>query len=77
MVQILFYGTDLDGRQFDPIPDLTQSFGGRERIIKLKRFINRLRHKKANVKLVSTSWAPVTEKQWKEYLINVIGIHIN
>ena len=27
--------------------------------------------KGANVKIVSTSWAPITEEQWKQYLINV------
>ena len=71
MVKTLFYGTDLDGTRFHPIADLTQSFGGRERIITIKRFIDRLRYKGANVKIVSTSWAPVTEKQWQTYLINV------
>ena len=71
MVKTLFYGTDLDGRLFDPIADLLKSFGGPERIINIKRFLDRLRYKNANIKLVSTSWAPVTEKQWQEYLINV------
>ena len=33
--------------------------------------MDRLRSRKASVKIVSTSWAPVTEEQWKEYLVNV------
>ena len=70
-MKTLFYGADLEGRQFDPIADLVKSFGGRERIIKIKQFIDRLRYKGASVKIISTSWAPVTEKQWQTYLINV------
>ena len=52
---------------------MTESFGGHERITRIKGFIDRLRSRNALVKIVSTSWAPVTEEQWKEYLINVTG----
>ena len=67
-------GTDLEGHSFDPIANLTESFGGPERINRIKSFIGRLRSRNANVKMVSTSWAPVSEEQWKEYLINVTSI---
>jgi len=71
LVKTLYYGTNLDGTPFDPVANLTESFGGRERVIRIKGFIDRLRYKGGNVKIVSTSWAPVTEEQWQEYLINV------
>ena len=71
MVKTLYYGTNLDGTPFDPVANLTESFGGRDRVIRIKGFIDRLRYKSGNVKIVSTSWAPVTEEQWQEYLINV------
>ena len=70
-MKTLYYGTDLNGNPFNPIEDLTESFGGTERVLRIKGFIDRLRYKGGNVKLVSTSWAPVTEEQWREYLVNV------
>jgi len=71
LVTALYSGKALDGTSFDPVAKLTESFGGNERITRIKGFIDRLRSRNALVKIVSTSWAPVTEDQWKEYLINV------
>ena len=67
----LYYGKDLDGTPFDPIVNLTKSFGGPLRAARIKGFLHRLRSKGGNIKIVSTSWAPVTEEQWKAYLINI------
>lgn len=69
----MYYGTDLDGTPFDPVTNLTQSFGGTERVIRVKGFLDRLRSKNGKLQIVSTSWAPVTDEQWQEYLINVTG----
>ena len=71
LVNTLYYGNSLDGTPFNPISNLTHSFGGQERLKRIKKFIERLRSKGGNVKIVSTSWGPVTDKQWKKYLINV------
>ena len=71
LVAALYSGITLDGTSYDPVTKLTESFGGKERITRIKGFIDRLRSRNAVVKIVSTSWAPVTEEQWKEYLINV------
>merc|ERR1711894_48997 len=73
LVNTLYEGTDLNGLPFDPVANLTHSFGGSERVTRIKGFLNRLRSKNGNIKIVSTSWAPVSEEQWKEYLINVTG----
>ena len=64
-------GFAIDGRPLDPIQNLTTSFGGEERIKRIRRFLDRLRLHRASVKIISTSWFPVTEIQWKEYLINI------
>lgn len=71
LVTTLYSGTTLNGTAFDPITDLTKSFGGPTRLQRIKSFIDRLRSRNGNVKIVSTSWAPVTEEQWLAYLLNV------
>ena len=37
----------------------------------IKFFLNNLRSKNVTVKIVSTSWYPITEHQWQEYLFYV------
>ena len=70
MIKTLYYGTDLDGTPFH-LANLTRSFGGRARYERIKGFIDRVRYKNGNIKIVSTSWAPITDEQWQKYLINV------
>ena len=67
----MYAGKSLDNAVLDPIANLTESFGGRRRLKRIKNFIERLRSRNASVKIVSTSWAPVSQEQWKEYIINV------
>ena len=37
----------------------------------IKNFLTELRDKNITVKIVSTSWYPITENQWQEYLFYV------
>jgi len=48
--------------------ELIESFGGKDRLGNITLFLGNLREANASVKIVSTSWFPITEKQWQEYL---------
>merc|ERR1712018_884275 len=50
LVTALYSGIALDGTSFDPVAKLTESFGGNERITRIKGFIDRLRSRNALVK---------------------------
>ena len=51
--------------------ELIESFGGADRLETIKSFLKQLTGAGAKVKIVSTSWFPITENQWKEYLFYV------
>ena len=51
--------------------NLTKSLGGEERMKKVQNFLDDLRADGVSVKIVSTSWFPITEAQWQEYLFYV------
>ena len=73
LVFTLHSGSTLDGTPFDPVANLTASFGGKDRVNRIRSFIKRLKSKNANVKIVSTSWAPISAEQWQQYLMNITG----
>ena len=50
--------------------ELVESFNGTDRLEKIKEFLGNLRIF-SDVKILSTSWYPITENQWKEYLFYV------
>ena len=50
---------------------LVNSMGGPERLKKIQNFLDDLRNANVTVKVVSTSWYPITEDQWQEYLAYV------
>jgi len=51
---------------------LTHSLGGAERLEKVRSWLQRMRHlMNGNVFIMSTSWYPVTGKQWQAYLFQV------
>ena len=80
MITTLYVMSSVAGLQSgDAKGKLTASFGsehvgGPESLGRIKEFVNRLRSAGASVKIVSTSWYPVTEVQWKQYLFNVTGL---
>ena len=51
--------------------NLTASLGGNERLLEMQTFLDELRNASIPVKIVSTSWYPITEAQWQEYLFYV------
>ena len=51
--------------------ELVKSMGGPERLEKIQNFLDDLREANVTVKIVSTSWYPITEAQWQEYLAYV------
>ena len=54
--------------------NLTDSLGGNERLLEMQTFLEELRNAKIPVKIVSTSWYPITEAQWQEYLFYVSNL---
>ena len=54
--------------------NLTKSLGGEERLKEMRNFLDDLRKDNISVKIVSTSWYPITEAQWQEYLFYVSDI---
>ena len=51
--------------------ELIESFGETGRLEDIKGFLQDLKNAGATVKIVSTSWFPITENQWQEYLFYV------
>ena len=51
--------------------ELMKSFGGMDRLMEMQVFLMELRNADIPVKIVSTSWFPITEEQWREYLFYV------
>ena len=51
--------------------ELVKSMGGPKRLKPIQNFLDDLREANVTVKVVSTSWYPITEAQWQEYLAYV------
>jgi len=73
LVKTITTGQKIDGGMLfnvsnDNNTELVDSFGGDKRLAGIKSFLGNLRKANATVKIVSTSWFPITEKQWQEYL---------
>ena len=54
--------------------ELVKSMGGPERLKKIQNFLDDLRDTNVTLKIVSTSWYPITEEQWQEYLAYVSNV---
>ena len=54
--------------------NLIDSLGGNERLLEMQTFLDELRNATIPVKIVSTSWYPITEAQWQEYLFYVSNL---
>ena len=74
MVNTIIDGKKIDNTSFSAInvtEEFITSFGGEARLANITNFLQFLRDNNVTVKILSTSWFPITETQWKNYLINV------
>ena len=54
--------------------ELYASLGGASRLPKIQNFLSDLRNRSIAVKILSTTWFPITENQWQEYLFYVTNL---
>ena len=74
MVNTIIDGKKMDNTSFSAInvtEEFITSFGGEARLANITNFLQFLRDNNVAVKILSTSWFPITEPQWKNYLFNV------
>ena len=74
MVNTIIDGKKIDNTSFSAInvtEEFITSFGGEARLANITNFLQFLRDNNVAVKILSTSWFPITEPQWKNYLFNV------